>query len=123
MPGLVKSRVGSFAGTSGLEGTTVCPFERKYSRKLERISFDFIGRILLEGARLAGRERVDRQRGVRAKAGREDRAVDDPEVGLRPTPVPIELMAGVCGKKGIPGGRPGRHRARLPGMQRGTLKR
>jgi len=29
------------AGTSELEGTTVCPLERKYSRNPLRISFDF----------------------------------------------------------------------------------
>jgi hypothetical protein len=49
MPELTKSSVGSLAGTSGLEGTTACPFERKYSRKPERISLDFIARILLQG--------------------------------------------------------------------------
>src|SRR5689334_23714942 len=42
MPELTKSSVGSFAGTSGLEGTMLWPFERKNSRKLERISLDFI---------------------------------------------------------------------------------
>src|SRR3954469_19458491 len=49
MPELTKSSVGSFAGTSGLEATMAWPFERKYSRKLERISLDFIARILLDG--------------------------------------------------------------------------
>src|SRR2546421_9250321 len=42
MPEFTKSSVGSFAGTSELEGTMLCPFERKYSRNPERISFDFI---------------------------------------------------------------------------------
>src|SRR5919109_1222375 len=42
MPELTKSSVGSFAGTSELEGTMVWPLERKYSRKLERISLDFM---------------------------------------------------------------------------------
>jgi hypothetical protein len=41
MPELTNSSVGSFCGTSGLDGTTAWPFERKYSRKLERISLDF----------------------------------------------------------------------------------
>src|SRR5919109_3182000 len=41
MPELTKSSVGSFAGTSELEGTMAWPLERKYSRKLERISLDF----------------------------------------------------------------------------------
>src|SRR5688572_26509676 len=45
MPELTNSRVGSFCGTSGLEGTMVWPLERKYSRKLERISFDFTRRF------------------------------------------------------------------------------
>jgi hypothetical protein len=43
MPALVKSSVGSFAGTSGLEGTIVCPCLRKYSRNWLRSS-------LLDGA-------------------------------------------------------------------------
>jgi hypothetical protein len=54
MPEFTKSSVGSFAGTSELEDTTVCPFERKYSRKLERISFDFIAIILLQGKNSRG---------------------------------------------------------------------
>ena len=33
----------------------VWPLERKYSRKLERISFDFITRILLHCAKKPGR--------------------------------------------------------------------
>src|SRR3990170_5878009 len=45
MPELTNSSVGSFWGTSGLEGTMVWPLERKYSRKLERISFDFTRRF------------------------------------------------------------------------------
>ncbi len=49
MPELVNSSVGSLPGTSGLEGTMLWPFERKYSRKLERISFDFITNILMHG--------------------------------------------------------------------------
>src|SRR5438093_6865598 len=56
MPEFTKSSVGSFAGTSELEGTMVWPFERKYSRKLERISLDFIGRFysVKHDANLAG---------------------------------------------------------------------
>ena len=42
MPELTNSRVGSSAGTSELEATMVWPFDLKYSRKLERISADFI---------------------------------------------------------------------------------
>jgi hypothetical protein len=38
MPALVNSRVGSLPGTSGLDGTTACPFERKNSRKSRRMS-------------------------------------------------------------------------------------
>src|SRR5690606_36037878 len=46
MPELVNIRVGSLAGTSELEDTTRCPFERKNSRKSERISaLVFINRI------------------------------------------------------------------------------
>src|SRR5688500_2648439 len=45
MPELTNSSVGSFAGTSELDGTMVWPLERKYSRKLERISFDFTRRF------------------------------------------------------------------------------
>jgi hypothetical protein len=45
MPELTNSSVGSFAGTSELEATMVWPLERKYSRKLERISFDFTTRF------------------------------------------------------------------------------
>ena len=56
---MTNSSVGSFAGTSGLEGTTVWPFERKYSRKLERISLDFIARILPAEAK----KPAERQRG------------------------------------------------------------
>jgi hypothetical protein len=47
MPELVKSSVGSLAGTSGLEATMLCPLDLKYSRKLERISALFIRLILL----------------------------------------------------------------------------
>src|SRR4051812_37679288 len=47
MPELTNSSVGSLPGTSELEGTMLCPFERKYSRKLERISLDFMTLILL----------------------------------------------------------------------------
>jgi hypothetical protein len=42
IPEFTNSSVGSFAGTSELDGTTVWPLERKYSRKLERISLDFM---------------------------------------------------------------------------------
>src|ERR1700730_18150645 len=38
MPALVNNNVGSFPGTSELEGTTECPFFLKNSRKLARIS-------------------------------------------------------------------------------------
>src|SRR5438874_12531968 len=37
MPALVKSSVGSFAGTSGELGTCVCPFDTKNSMNLRRI--------------------------------------------------------------------------------------
>jgi len=43
MPELTNSSVGSLAGTSELEATMVWPFDLKYSRKLARISFEFIG--------------------------------------------------------------------------------
>src|SRR5450755_3151140 len=42
MPLLVKSSVGSLAGTSGADGTMVCPFEAKYSRNLLRMSAAFM---------------------------------------------------------------------------------
>src|SRR5260370_39182402 len=38
MPALVKSSVGSFRGTSGLEGTTSWPWRWKYARKAARMS-------------------------------------------------------------------------------------
>jgi hypothetical protein len=38
MPALVNNSVGSFPGTSELDGNTACPFLRKNSRKLPRIS-------------------------------------------------------------------------------------
>src|SRR5258706_12812302 len=67
MPELTNSSVGSFAGTSGLEGTMVWPFERKYSRKLERISLDFIAAILLQCGKRPGR---------RARPGKSPLCVD-----------------------------------------------
>jgi hypothetical protein len=50
MPELVNSRVGSLPGTSGLEATTAWPFDLKYSRKLERMSLDFMVPALGESA-------------------------------------------------------------------------
>ena len=38
IPALVNNRVGSLCGTSELEETTWCPWERKYSRNAARIS-------------------------------------------------------------------------------------
>ena len=38
IPALVKSRVGSFPGTSEALGRTLCPFRSKYARKAERSS-------------------------------------------------------------------------------------
>src|SRR5436190_10376643 len=61
MPELTNSSVGSFAGTSGLEGTMLWPFERKYSRKLERISLDFIQIILLQCGKKPGAPRTLRE--------------------------------------------------------------
>src|SRR5512134_3314831 len=51
MPELVKSSVGSFAGTSGLEATTVWPLPAKYSRNFVRISLLFIVRTLPQALR------------------------------------------------------------------------
>jgi hypothetical protein len=42
---LVKRRLGSFSGTSGALGTTVCPRVRKNSRKLARISSPVTGKF------------------------------------------------------------------------------
>src|SRR5450631_1535007 len=42
MPLLVKSSVGSLAGTSGADGTMVCPLAAKYSRNLLRMSAAFM---------------------------------------------------------------------------------
>src|SRR5262245_15660982 len=42
MPALVNSRVGSLAGTSGLDGTMVCPLRSKYFKNRVRISLLFI---------------------------------------------------------------------------------
>ena len=38
MPALVNMSVGSFRGTSELDGTIMCPFRAKNWRKLDRIS-------------------------------------------------------------------------------------
>src|SRR5438067_7313162 len=42
MPALVKSNVGSFAGSSGLERARVWPCRSKYSRNFSRISLPVI---------------------------------------------------------------------------------
>jgi hypothetical protein len=52
MPELVNSRVGSLPGTSGAEGTMVCPFTRKKSRKSRRIS-EVLGEAMPGAAVLA----------------------------------------------------------------------
>src|ERR1044071_7886707 len=49
MPALVKSSVGSCAGTSGEERTTVWPFRRKYTRNRWRSSLP-VTMSLLAGA-------------------------------------------------------------------------
>src|ERR1700722_14024477 len=59
MPELVNSRVGSLAGTSELDGTMVWPLERKYSRKVERISEVFM-HVMLAGDRRPHRARATR---------------------------------------------------------------
>src|SRR5688500_16939218 len=68
MPELTNSSVGSFWGTSGLEGTMVWPLERKYSRNELRISFDFIASFYCsaEKARSAGRPLREAPLGVNA---------------------------------------------------------
>jgi hypothetical protein len=66
MPEFTNSSVGSFAGTSELEGTIVCPFERKYSRKPERISFDFITMILLQRKKRGAPAGAPRRRELRS---------------------------------------------------------
>src|SRR5438067_5983999 len=45
MPALVKSSVGSSPGTTGLDGTTVWPFDSKNFRNCERISEAFMGQV------------------------------------------------------------------------------
>ena len=45
IPALVNSSVGSSPGTTGLDGTTVWPFDSKNFRNVERISAAFIGRF------------------------------------------------------------------------------
>src|SRR5688572_5838425 len=47
---LVHARVGEQQGPSEELGTTMCPFELKYSRKLLRISRESIAAILKHGA-------------------------------------------------------------------------
>src|SRR5438309_12054412 len=42
MPALVNSSVGSFAGSSGLERTRVCPCRSKYCKNFSRISLPVI---------------------------------------------------------------------------------
>src|SRR3954462_14537711 len=42
MPAFVNSKVGSSPGTTGLDGTTVWPFDSKNFRNVERISEAFI---------------------------------------------------------------------------------
>src|SRR3569833_2480578 len=48
MPAFVNSRVGSFPGTRGLDGTTVWPCSRKNSRKAVRTSAAFVNEALLK---------------------------------------------------------------------------
>src|SRR3954451_21819989 len=114
MPELTNSSVGSFAGTSGLEGTMVWPFERKYSRKLERMSLDFMEPTILPGgtekperlgpamalAEAAARQGSPRRRRQRQRKDRPRRSTEI----LRMFPI----SAGSAGKK-APGrrGRPG----------------
>src|SRR5256712_3409603 len=69
MPELTKSSVGSFAGTSELEGTMLWPFERKYSRKLERISLDFMRPFYCSASKSPGR---------RGRPGKSPLCVDAP---------------------------------------------
>ena len=51
IPALVNSSVGSSPGTTGLEATTVWPFDAKNFRNVERISAAFIG---MQGFRKRG---------------------------------------------------------------------
>ena len=68
IPALVKSSVGSFAGTSGLEGTRVCPFDSKYSMNLRRISLvrmdPWLRRAGLAGARRTNYKDTKEPRGL-----------------------------------------------------------
>src|SRR6516162_265629 len=51
IPALVKSSVGSSPGTTGLDGTTVCPFDAKKLRNVERMSAAFTGELSVAVAR------------------------------------------------------------------------
>src|SRR3569833_566867 len=53
MPALVNISVGSLRGTSGDEGTAVCPFFSKKPRKEDRISFTLcMARLVTRNGRL-----------------------------------------------------------------------
>src|SRR3982751_3939400 len=64
IPALVKSSVGSSPGTTGLDGTTVWPFEAKKLRNVERISAAFTDRL----SAAAGSHGGGRRRGGRISA-------------------------------------------------------
>src|SRR6185295_1261747 len=56
IPALVKSSVGSSPGTTGLDGTTVCPFDAKKLRNVERMSAAFTGRLSAAACGASGRK-------------------------------------------------------------------
>src|SRR5438309_783070 len=55
IPAFVNSSVGSSPGTTGLDGTTVCPFDAKKDRNVERISAAFTAGLSRAGSRGGGR--------------------------------------------------------------------
>src|SRR5258705_411935 len=111
MPALVKSRVGSWAGTSGEDRTTVCPRRRKYSRNRARISLPVIGAVLYAavfldagevGAPLGqqhphrvahGRGRVAAAQEIIGQAGARARGLAAQESG-QPAPAGLERARG-----------------------------
>src|SRR5213075_2490617 len=98
MPELTNSSVGSFAGTSGLEGTMVWPFERKYSRKLERMSLDFMEPTILPGGaekpaeRLGPAMRACRGRSTARHVSNARRAAPEKTPGRRGRPGQTPLL-------------------------------
>lgn len=79
MPALEKSRVGSFTGTTGLEGLKVCPFALKKSMNVDRTTDP--GQSVGEG--MVERQ-ISRARGVGARRTMVGRQEIWQRLGARP---------------------------------------